>query len=60
MVILPDYHIIGNYMFKVSNVNTRTRCELCSKLTLKIPEQRQWCAHSLHLVVVGFLLTLSK
>ena len=20
MVILPDYHIIGNYMFKVSNV----------------------------------------
>ena len=25
----------GNYMFKVNNINTRTRCELCSKLTLK-------------------------
>ena len=24
----------GNYMFKVYNRNTRTRCEICSKLTL--------------------------
>ena len=24
-----------NYMFKVSNRNTRTRCEICSKLTIK-------------------------
>ena len=23
----------GNYMFKVNNRNTRTRCEICSKLT---------------------------
>ena len=27
-------------MFKVSNRNTRTRCEICSKLTIKTPEQR--------------------
>ena len=27
----------GNYMFKVNNRNTRTRCEICSKLTIKIP-----------------------
>ena len=27
-----------NYMFKVDNRNTRTRCEICSKLTVKIPE----------------------
>ena len=26
----------GNYMFKVNNVNTRTRCEICSKLKIKI------------------------
>ena len=26
----------GNYMFKVNNRNTRTRCEICSKLTMKI------------------------
>ena len=29
-----------NYMFKVSNRNTRTRCEICSKLTIKTPERR--------------------
>ena len=28
-------------MFKVNNRNTRTRCEVCSKLTIKIPERRQ-------------------
>ena len=28
----------GNYMFKVNNRNTRTRCEICSKLTIKTPE----------------------
>ena len=26
-----------NYMFKVSNRNTRTRYEICSKLTIKTP-----------------------
>ena len=30
----------GNYMFKVNNRNSRTRCELCSKLTIKTPERR--------------------
>ena len=29
----------GNYMFKVNN---RTKCEICLKLTMKIPERRQW------------------
>ena len=59
----------GNYMFKVNNRNTRTRCEICSKLTLKIPEQRHWCRcgvftvnfeHISHLVLVFLLLTLSR
>ena len=26
---------VGNYMFKVNNTNLRTRCEICSKLTIK-------------------------
>ena len=26
------------YIFKVNNRNTRTRCEICSKLTKKTPE----------------------
>ena len=29
---------VGNYMFKDNNRNTRTRCEICSKLTVKTPE----------------------
>ena len=28
-------------MFKVNNRNTRTRFEICSKLTIKTPERRQ-------------------
>ena len=27
------------YLFKVSNRNTRERCEICSKLTIKIVEK---------------------
>ena len=30
------------YLLKVNNRNTRTRCEICSTLTTKTPEQRQW------------------
>ena len=30
----------GNYMLKINNRNTRARCEICSKLTIKTPEQR--------------------
>ena len=26
---------VGNYMFKVKNRHTRTRCEICSKLTVQ-------------------------
>ena len=32
--------LAGNYMFKVDYRNTRTRCETCSKLTIKTPERR--------------------
>ena len=29
----------GIYLFKVNNRNTRARCEICSKLTIKTPER---------------------
>ena len=29
------YFPAGNFMFKVNNKNTTTRCEICSKLTIK-------------------------
>ena len=32
---------LGIYLLKVNNRNTRTRCETCSKLTIKTPERRQ-------------------
>ena len=32
---------VGIYMFKVNNRNTRISCEICSKLTIKIPARRQ-------------------
>ena len=41
---LPDSVTIYNryYLLKVSNRKTRTKCQVCSKLTIKIPERRQW------------------
>ena len=30
----------GNYLLKVNNRNTKTRYEICSKLTIKIPKRR--------------------
>ena len=30
------------YMLKVNNKNTRTRYEICSKLTIKTPERHHW------------------
>ena len=35
--ILP----VGIYLLRVNNRNTRTSCEICSKLTIKTPERRQ-------------------
>ena len=55
-------------IFKVSNRNSRTRFEICSKLTTKTPEQRQWRRSHVFidkfeyiiLALVFLLLTLSK
>ena len=56
------------YLLKVNKRNTRTRCEVCSKLTIKTPERRYWhCSgvlivnfeHILHFVLIFLLLTLN-
>ena len=52
----------GNYMFKLNNRNSRTRFEICSKLTINMPE---WLfivnfENIQHLVLVFPLLTLSR
>ena len=33
---------VGIYLLRINNRNTRTMCEICSKLTMKRPELRQW------------------
>ena len=60
---------VGIYMFKVNNKNTRKRCEIWSKLTIKTSERPQWrrsgvfivnFEHISHLALVFLLSTLSK
>ena len=62
------FYPVGIYLLKVNNRNTITRCEICSKLTIKTPERYQWrrsgvflvcCEHILHLVLVFLFLTLN-
>ena len=64
----PNQIPAGNYMFKVNNINTRTRCEICSKLTITTPG-RHWRRSGVfivnfeyisHLVLVFLLLTLNR
>ena len=59
----------GSYMFKITNRNTRKRCQICSRLTIKTSDRRQWrrsgvfvvnFEHISHLVLEFLLLTLSR
>ena len=61
-------HATRVYLLKVNNRNTRTRCEICWKSTIKTLERRQWrCSgvfivnfeHVSHLVLLFLLLTLN-
>ena len=56
------------YQLKVNDRNTGTRCEIFSKLAIKIPERRHWrhsgvfivnMEHISRLVLVLLLLTLN-
>ena len=38
LILLPA----RSYLLQVNKRNTRTRYEICSKLTIKIPERRRW------------------
>ena len=56
------------YLFKVNNRDTRTRCEISSKLNIKTPKRRQCCSgvftvnfeHITHLFLLFLLLNLNK
>ena len=50
----------GIYLLKVSNKNTRTKCEICSKLTtskIETPERGVKYEHISHLFLVFLLMT---
>ena len=59
----------SNYMFKVSNKNTRTRRDICSKLTTKTLERRHKLRsgvfivnfeHTSHLVLVFLIVNFKQ
>ena len=50
-----SFILAGNYMFKVNNKNTRARCEIRSKLTIKTPERHHW--HISGVFIVNFVHT---
>ena len=67
-VLEADTPSAGIYLLKVNNGNTRTRCEICSNLTIKMQERRQWRRSGIfivnfenisHLVPLFLLLTLN-
>ena len=45
---------VGIYMFKVNNRNTRTRCEICSKLTIKTTERGTYSTPCSSVSIVNF------
>ena len=59
----------NNYLFKAKNWNTRKKCGICLKLTIKTPGRLQWrrsavfivnFEHIYHLFLVFLLLTLNR
>ena len=50
-------------IFKVKKKSARTRCEICPKLTIKVPNRRYFCrsvAFIVNFVLLSFLLTLNR
>ena len=37
-----DRNTASIYLLKLNNKNTRPKCEICSKLTIKTPERNHW------------------
>ena len=66
--VLSILYITNFCETKFNQRSTRTRCEICSKLTIKTPERRHWrrsdvfivnFEHISHLVLVFLSLTLN-
>ena len=64
-LILIAWVVVTQPMFKVNKRNTKTRREICSKITIKTPERHQWRCSGVfivnferisHLIIVFLLL----
>ena len=60
ILVSKNFFSADNYMSKVNNRNTRKRCEICSKLTIKIPERRHWRRTGIFIVKACACYFLSK
>ena len=38
LIFVMKKKLVNNYMFEIDIKNTRTRCEICSKITIKTPK----------------------
>ena len=58
---LLKIYLVGIYLLKVNNRNTRTRCEICSKLTIKTTSGDFIVnfEHISHIVLVFLMITLN-
>ena len=55
-----DVTLASIYLLKVNNRNTGTRYGICSKLTIKIPEQQHWGRSGVFIVNVNIFDTLMQ
>ena len=66
LIILFNYFPASIYLHKVNSRNARKRCEICSKLTIKIPERHHWRRSGIfivnlkHISHLFLLLTLGR
>ena len=67
--LIPAIPASFHYLLRINDRNTTTRCQICSKLTIKTPKGRQWRRSSVFMVsfehvsqlaLVFLLLTLNK
>ena len=47
---MTNYTQCALSLLKVNSRNTRTKCEICSKLTIKTPERCYWCRSDIFIV----------
>ena len=52
-------YLINIYSFTLNNRNTRKRCEIRSKLTVKTPERRQWHPSGVLLLILTTFSSVS-